>query len=268
MRGLHLLVSVNQNVPSCVASGSNNGCRPNPDFGNNSQYSSLADSHYDGLHVSFVQRPVRWGNYRISYTFSKALDNVGEFFFSSPINNFNIWQDYGRSDDDQRNRLVFDGTVHSSMSHANTAWQRISHGFQLTAMLQYYSALPFNITTGSTTIQGTTARPTIDGVYINRNAGSGFDFLNLSGRLSRSFQLTERFRLVAMAEGFNLTNHVNGVTLNGVFGTGVFLNEFIGNVQTGHGGGRFTGISDSHFVWRFKRRTNPCICFLQQRSSL
>jgi hypothetical protein len=199
-----------------------NGCRPNPEYGNNSQYSSLADSHYDGLHISFVQRPTRWGNYRVSYTFSKALDNVGQFFFSSPINNFNIWQDYGRSDNDQRNRFVFDGTIHSSTSHANTAWQHISHGFQLTAMLQYYSALPFNIATGATTIQGTTARPTIDGVYINRNAGSGFDFLNLTGRLSRSFQLTERFRLVAMAEGFNLTNHVNGVTLNGVFGTGAF----------------------------------------------
>ena len=44
----------------------------------------------------------QWGSYRISYTYSKALDNVGEFFFSAPINNFNIWQDYGRSDDDQR----------------------------------------------------------------------------------------------------------------------------------------------------------------------
>ena len=116
LRGLHLLMSVNQNVPTCVASGNNNGCRPNPNFGNNSQYSSLADSHYDGLHVSFLQRPVRWGDYRISYTFSKALDNVGEFFFSSPLNNFNIWQDYGRSDDDQRHRLVFDGTIHSSMA--------------------------------------------------------------------------------------------------------------------------------------------------------
>ncbi|MGH9643878.1 MAG: TonB-dependent receptor plug domain-containing protein, partial [Terriglobales bacterium] len=98
VRGLHLIVSVNQNVPSCTAAGTNNGCRPNPLFANDSQYSSLADSHYDALHVSFVQRPTKWGNYRISYTYSKALDNVGEFFFSSPINNFNIWQDYGRSD--------------------------------------------------------------------------------------------------------------------------------------------------------------------------
>jgi hypothetical protein len=222
VRGLHLIVSVNQNVPACVAAGTNNGCRPNPNFGNDSQYSSQADSHYDGLHVSFVQRPVKWGNYRISYTYSKALDNVGEFFFSSPINNFNIWQDYGRSDDDQRNRLVFDGSIHTPQGKGATAWQRFHHGFRLSTMLQYYSPLPFNITTGSTTIQGTTARPAIDGVFINRNAGSGFDFLNLSARLSRSFSLGERVRLEAMAEAFNVLNHVNGVTLNGTFGTGAY----------------------------------------------
>jgi len=225
VRGLHLLISVNQNVPSCTASGSNNGCRPNPAFANNSQYSPLADSHYDALHVSFVQRPVRWGSYRISYTYSKALDNVGEFFFSAPINNFNIWQDYGRSDDDQRNRLVFDGTIHSSMTKGRTTWARVSHGFQLSAMLQYYSPLPFNITTGTNTIQGTATRPTLNGVFINRNAGSGFDFFNLSARLSRGFQIAERLRLEAIAEGFNLTNHVNGVTLNGVFGTAAYPNN-------------------------------------------
>jgi len=222
VRGLHLLASVNQNVPTCVASGNNNGCRPNPAYGNDSQYSSLADSHYDGLHVSYVQRPALWASLRISYTYSKALDNVGEFFFSAPINNFNIWQDYGRSDDDQRNRLVMDGSVHSSLAKANSAWERLSHGFQLTGMLQYYSRLPFNITTGANTVQGTAARPTINGVFINRNAGSGFDFVNLGGRLSRNFQLSEKFRLQFLAEGFNLTNHVNGVTLNGVFGTGAY----------------------------------------------
>jgi len=222
LRGLHLIISVNQNVPTCVAAGTNNGCRPNPAYGNDSQYSSLADSHYDGLHVSFVERPTRWSSYRISYTYSKALDNVGEFFFSAPIDNFNIWRDYGRSDDDQRHRLVFDGTIHSSMEKARTPWQQASHGFQLSLMLQYYSALPFNITTGSNTIQGTGGRPTIDGAFINRNAGSGFDFLNLNARLSRSFALSERLRLEALAEGFNMLNHMNGVTLNGTFGTGAY----------------------------------------------
>ncbi|HTP32997.1 MAG TPA: carboxypeptidase regulatory-like domain-containing protein [Candidatus Acidoferrales bacterium] len=222
VRGLHLIVSINQNVPTCTASGTNNGCRPNAAYGNNSQYSSLADSHYDGLHVSFVQRPAAWGNYRISYTFSKSLNNVGEFFFSTPVNQYNIWQDYGRSDDDQRHRFVLEGTVHSPSGGANRGWQRVGRGFELTAMLQYYSPLPFNITTGANTVQGTAARPTIDGVFINRNAGSGFDFLGLSARLSRSFHLSERLRMELLAEGFNLTNHLNGVTLNGVFGTGAY----------------------------------------------
>ena len=222
VRGLHLIASVNQNVPTCVAAGTNDGCRPNLTYGNDSQYSSLADSHYDAGYIAYVHRPAKWASLRVSYTYSKALDNVGEFFFSAPINNYNIWQDYGRSDDDQRHRLVIDGTVHTSMAKAGSVWERLSHGFQLTSMLQYYSSLPFNITTGATTVQGTSARPTINGVFINRNAGTGFDFVNLGGRVSRYFQLSERVRLQAMAEGFNLTNHVNGVTLNGVFGAGTY----------------------------------------------
>jgi hypothetical protein len=225
VRGLHLIVSVNENTPSCAAAGTNNGCRPNPNYGNNKQYSSLADSHYDGLQVSFVQRPARWGSYRVSYTYSKALDNVGEFFFSSPINNFNIWQDYGRSDDDQRHRFLFDATIHSSMEGANTTWRRISHGFQLSGILQYYSALPFNITTGANTVQGTSARPTLpDGSFIGRNAGGGFDYFSLNARLSRTFASGERLRLQAIAEAFNALNHRNNLIPNGVFGPGTYPN--------------------------------------------
>ncbi|QOY86836.1 TonB-dependent receptor [Paludibaculum fermentans] len=222
LRGLHLIVSLNRNVPTCVAAGTNNGCRPNPNYANNTQYAPLADSRYDGLHVSFVQRPSRWGSYRISYTYSKALANVGEFFFSSPVDQYNIWQDWGRSDDDQRHRVVFNGTIHSSMSPAKTAWQLLSHGFQLGGMLQYYSALPFNITAGSNTVQGTAARPMVNGAFIERNAGQGFDLFNLNARLSRAFQFTERLRMEAIAETFNSLNRANGVTLNGVFGSGAY----------------------------------------------
>ena len=222
LRGLHLIASVNQNVPACVASGNNNGCRPNPNFANDSQYSPVGDSWFDGLHVSFVQRPSRWGTYRISYTWSKALDDVGEFFFSSPIDNFNIWRDYGRSDDDQRHRLVFNGSIHSSFKTAATPWQCLSHGFELSGTLQYYSALPFNITTGSNTVQGTAARPTVNGAFLSRNSGPGFDLRNVNARLSRSFQVSDRLRLEWMAEAFNLLNHLNGVTLNGTFGAGAY----------------------------------------------
>jgi Carboxypeptidase regulatory-like domain/TonB dependent receptor-like, beta-barrel len=222
LRGLNLLMSVNQNVPSCVASGTNNGCRPNPNYANNSQYSSVGDSNYHGLYVSFTQRPARWGHYRVSYTISKSMNNLGEFFFSSPIDPFDLSKDWGRSDDDQRHRLVINGAVQTSMAPATTAWEYLTHGFQVSGMLQAYSALPFNITSGVTTIQGTAGRPIVDGEFIERNAGIGSDFLTLNIRVSRAFRLNGRVQIEALAEGFNLTNHRNVLTRNTNFGTGAY----------------------------------------------
>jgi hypothetical protein len=207
--GRNLIISVNQNVPSCVAAGTNNGCRPNPSYGNNSQYTPAASSTYHGLHASFVQRPTRWGHYRVSYTLSKAMDNVGQFFFSSPVDPFDISKDWGRSDDDQRHRLVVNGGVDAA-------------GFQVSGIVQAYSALPFNITSGVTTLQGTAGRPIVNGAFIPRNAGIGPDFLTLNLRVARSFRFGDRLRLEALLEGFNLTNRVNVVTLNGNFGAGAY----------------------------------------------
>jgi len=218
----HLILSINQNVPSCVASGTNNGCRPISAYGNNSQYSSAADSNYHGLHVSFVQRPASWGNYRISYTLSKSMNNVGENFFSSPIDPFDLSKDWGRSDDDQRHRLVLYGAVNSPMGPARTAWERLSHGFQVSSLLQAYSALPSNITSGVTTVQGTAGRPIVNGAFIGRNTGVGNDFFSLSLRVSRAFPMGRSVRLEGQLEAFNLTNRVNPVTLNTNFGAGAY----------------------------------------------
>jgi hypothetical protein len=222
LRGLNLLMSVNQNVPTCVAAGTNNGCRPNPNYANNSQYSSVGDSNYHGLHVSFMQRPTSWGHYRVSYTLSKSMNDLGEFFFSSPINHFDLSKDWGRSDDDQRHRLVVNGAIQTSMQPATSAWEYLTNGFQLSGMLQAYSSLPFNITSGVTTIQGTAGRPIVDGEFIQRNAGVGSDFLSLNLRISRAFHLTGRAQLEALAEGFNLTNHRNVLTRNTNFGSGAY----------------------------------------------
>jgi hypothetical protein len=66
---------------------------------------------------------------------------------------------------------VLYGSINSSMAPATTTWERLSHGFQLSSMLQAYSALPLNITSGVTTVQGTAGRPVVNGAYIERNAG-------------------------------------------------------------------------------------------------
>ena len=222
LRGHQLIMQINQNVPTCAASGNNNGCRPNPDYANNNQYSSVGSSEYDALHVSFVQRPTRLGSYRVSYTYSKSMNNVGEAFFSSPIDPFDISKDWGRSDNDQRHRLVVTGAISTPTSPAATLWQHLTHGFQLSGMVQYYSALPFNITTGSNTIQGTAARPQVNGAFISRNAGEGSAFSTTSLRVSRTFALGRRARLEGLVEAFNLFDRRNDVARITVFGTGAY----------------------------------------------
>lgn len=213
LRGIHLIASINQNYPRCAAAGSNNGCRPDPRYANISRYTGAGDSWYDGLHVSFVERPSRWGSVRVSYAYSKAMDDIGEFFFSGPIDNANIWRDYGRSDDDQRHRVVVHGTLQAPASLGGFAWSGIA---------QYYSALPLNLTSGANTVQGTAARPVVGGDFIPRNAGAGPDFFAVSTRVSRAFRLRDHVRLEAIFEVFNLLNRRNAVSLNGVFGPGVY----------------------------------------------
>ena len=222
VRGVDLIISVNQNVPTCVAVGTNNGCRPIAAYANNNQYSPQAHSNYHGLHVSFVQRPRTWGNYRVSYTLSRSMDDVGENFFSSPIDPYDISKDWGRSDDDQRHRLVLYGTVNSPAGPATTVWEHISHGFQASSVLRAYSALPLNITSGVTTIAGTAGRPVVNGEFVGRNTGTGPDFFSLSLRVSRAFALGRNVQLEALAEAFNLTNRVNVVSVNANFGAGAY----------------------------------------------
>ena len=220
VRGLNLIMSINQNVATCVAAGTNNGCRPNAGYRNNSQYSSAGDSNYHGLHVSLLQRPVSWATARVSYTLSKSMNDLGEAFFSSPIDPTNVRRDWSRSDADQRHRLVVNGTL------------SLPHAIRVSGLLQYYSPLPFNITTGVTSLQGTTGRPLADGSpitanfdvrsapFIARNAGTGSDFFNLTLRASRSFAVTDGVRLEGIVEAFNLTNRANPLTRNTNFGAG------------------------------------------------
>jgi len=220
--GDKLIMSINQNVPTCTPVGNNNGCRPNPSYANNSQYSSRGESNYHGLHLAYVHRPMRWGHFRASYSLSKSMNNVGEAFFSSPVDPTDINKDWGRSDNDQRHRLVVNGAVHTSMDPATTTWQAISHGFQLSSVLQSYSAPPFNITSGVTTVQATAGRPIVNGEFIDRNAGIGTPFFSLGARLSRTFRVGGRVELEGLVEGFNLTDRANVVTRNTNFGAGAY----------------------------------------------
>jgi len=220
VRALHLILSRNANVPTVpVSAGIPNLGRPDPNWGNISRFESSGKSNYDGMVVSYNQRATSWASMRVSYTLSKAIDDAGNFFFSSVQNNFDINDDRGLSDNDQRHRLVVSGSLEVPPHSKATGFQRFLCGFQMGYIFTYASRLPFNVLLGSDRNFDTNFndRP----IGVGRNTGRGFDFVSLDLRLSRRVRLTERVDLQLLAEGFNVLNHANLGVPNNTFGSGV-----------------------------------------------
>jgi hypothetical protein len=137
------------------------------------------------------------------------MNNVGEFFFSGPIDPTDLSKDWGRSDNDRRHRLSVNAVAQARGTH-------------LSAIAVAYSAAPLNITSGVTTIQGTAGRPVVNGEYIPRNSATGNPFFTLGVRLGHTFHVGDRVQLEAMLEAFNVTNRTNVLTRNTNFGPGAY----------------------------------------------
>jgi hypothetical protein len=220
VRAKHLILSRNVNVPRFPASaGVPNLGRPDPNWGNISQFEGAGNSWYDGMVVSFNKRASRWATVRLSYTLSKTIDDAGNFFFSTVQDNFNIRDDRGLSDNDQRHRLVLSGTLEAPQEGKTHGVQRLLSGFQFGYIFTYASRLPFNVLLGSDrNFDGNNNdRP----LGIGRNTGHGFDFASLDLRVSRRFRLTEHVDVQLLAEGFNVLNRANFGVPNNTFGPGV-----------------------------------------------
>jgi hypothetical protein len=209
VRGEHIILSRNVNVPRFPASaGVFNLGRPDPRFGNVSRFESSGDSYYDGLLVSFRRRFSRRAQARVSYTLSKAFDDVGNAFFFSPQDNFNLRDERGPADNDQRQRLALSGSFEAPDAGGNrNAMRRALSGFELSYIFQYGSRLPFNVVTGTDRNNDTNVNDRPAGV--GRNTGRGFDFASLDLRLSRRVSFGEHTDLELIAEGFNVLNRAN-----------------------------------------------------------
>jgi hypothetical protein len=216
-RALHLVVSRNVNVPAFSAAdaarlGIANLGRPDPSFANISRYEGSGFSEYNALLLSLQRRHSRLGIFRIGYTLSKTIDNTGNAFFSSPQDNFNLRDEKGLSDNDQRHRVVFSGATEAPRSNI------LTRGWSLSYLFSYNSATPFNIVTGTDRNNDTTINDRPEGV--GRNTGRGFNYAALDLRLVRVFRVSERIGTEFIAESFNTLNRVNYMLPNNVFGPG------------------------------------------------
>ena len=210
LSGRHIIMSRNVNAPTLTAAeaearGVPNLGRPDPRIANNNQYQSIGVSAYNALTLSArVTRPS--ANLRLAYTFSRALDDAGNAFFSSPQDNARVHDDYGRSDNDQRQRLIVSGTTH------------LPGRVDIACVFSYGSAPPFNIQTGTDRNGDTNVndRP----VGTGRNTGRGFDTATLDLRLSRGFRTGGRARAEVIIDAFNVLNRSNFLIPNNIIGTG------------------------------------------------
>ena len=209
VRGEHIILSRNVNVPRFpAAAGVFNLGRPDPRFANVSRFESSGDSYYDGLLVSFKRRFSRHAQARVSYTLSKAIDDVGGAFFFSPQDSANLRDERGLADNDQRHRLALSGSFEAPAAGAREpALRRALSGFELSYIFQYGSRLPFNVVTGTDRNNDTNVNDRPAGV--GRNTGRGFDYASLDLRLSRRIRFGERLNLETIVEGFNVLNRAN-----------------------------------------------------------
>ena len=207
LRGTGIIVGPNINVPTTTDPTVPNLGRPNPNHANNQQYQSISDSWYDGMTLSISERPVSWGSLRLSYTYSKGEDEAGNFFFFQPQNAHDIDAERGRSDNDQRHRVVFSGTLTTPDGRGDTLWQRVSNGWMFSYIFTYTSALPFNIQVANDRNGDTNFNDRPEGV--GRNTGEGFDYQSLDLRLSRTFAITDDFSVEALIDAFNVLNRAN-----------------------------------------------------------
>jgi hypothetical protein len=197
--------------PNCAGANIVN-CFVNPLLLQTDQYSSAGSSLYQGGILEIKKRFSN--NYTLigNYTYSKALDTTTDFNSDfSPADQTCLSCERSLSTFDQRHKVVVAGVFDSP-------WKgRILSGFELSPIVRYNSAHPFNLLAGSNVNNdrhSTNDRPPGAG----RNTGIGPNFVDFDMRLSRQFKVTEKANVQLIAEGFNIFNRTNFGSVNNVVG--------------------------------------------------
>lgn len=187
-------------------------CFVNPTILQTDQYSSRASALYEGGIIELKKRFSNRFTLIANYTYSKAFDTSTDFNSDfGPQDNTNLSAERGLSEFDQRHKFVAAAVIDSSWKNAFLS------GFELSPIVRLNSGHPFNLLAGAD-VNGdrhsTNDRP----IGAGRNTGRGPNFVGFDMRLSRTFKFGEKAGLQLVAEGFNLINRTNFVSVNNVVG--------------------------------------------------
>ncbi len=197
---------------------------------------SFGRARYHSLKIEAKKSFSNRYQFGINYLWSKNDDNVSndrdtDSYFS-PSDPFNLDADYGR------------GQLDIAHQFTSYAVFQLPRGFQFSTSIRARSGTAFPVFSGfcggPTDFNGDGAcsgvgaynpdRPTVGGVLLGRYPERQPSFFNWDVRVGKEFGLTERHRLRATFEVFNLTNRDNlfsepisgGTSSNAILGSGTF----------------------------------------------
>lgn len=230
--GQHLEVLYDINQP--VANGSttnlaaiNSPYRPyqqvsfpgeNPLFTTNrllaiNQLNFAAASNYHSLQATVKQAAWKGVQTTFNYTWGKSLDDVSSNV--TPMNSYNLHQDYGPSTFDNRN--LINGYIYYTVPQLGHFLPKLTKGFQLNAIYTYSSGVPIS-PQYSTNVDGTGElkdRPNYNGT--NAYAGAVLSNSSTSGRQYR--YLTIANGSFTCPGGVSTTSNPAACPGNGITGT-------------------------------------------------
>lgn len=197
------------------------------DYNNN-----VANSAYNGLTITALERWGKYLNLTANYTYSHTIDN-GNFttFINLPPNQFDYAAERANSNQDVRHRFVTNFT-------ADAPEKSIIRQFEFSSIITLESGRPFTLfpgvnvfgdvaglstdRVGGAPIVGNCPNVTNCDTTIGRNTYIGDPLYSWDLRISRYFQIKENMRLTLMFDAFNALNRPNVDEVTSVYGSPVF----------------------------------------------
>ena len=204
-RGIDLFRSVDANAPLAP----DYLARPNPAFGQVRQLKSGGYQKGNSLELIFRGKPTKYLSGQAQYTLGKIYNNTsGVTYF--PGNSNSPYLDWARSDNDRRHKFDLLGNFEPS--------DLLSFG----VAFQAYSGKPVNVTTGLDSNGDGVFNDRPNGGLYPRNSLHGPGLLNLDMNIQHDFKFQKEKKdgqvLTASLNVFNVLNHPNYLTYNGVIG--------------------------------------------------
>jgi hypothetical protein len=204
-RGIDMFRSVDANAPLAP----DYVARPNPSVGQVRTMQSDGYQKSNGMELSFRGKPTKWFTGQAQYTLSKTYNNTSGITYFPGNSNF-PWLDWARSMNDRRHKFDLLGNFEPTDL------------FSVGVALQAYSGKPVNVITGADTNGDGIFNDRPYGGLAARNSLHGPGLLNLDVNVEHDFRFSKEKKdarkLTVGLNVFNVLNHPNFITFNGVIG--------------------------------------------------